>query len=106
MSLDPTIRGLHEADRFQRTQRLLQAAVGALDRCLADSQVPAPAELRNLADAAHKAQSAQGRPRSFSDAADPNIDLAQQTWLARIRLCGAATSAEEPLTRVMAQLSR
>jgi hypothetical protein len=94
--MDPALPGLTEAERSERSQRLLEASVGSLDQCLAGSPAPVPEEVRNLADAARKTLLHHGA----------NLALAQKIWAQRIRQCGSATSAEEPLSLVMTQLSR
>ena len=105
-TLDPAAGGLRPAERFQRSQRLLEASAGVFEQCIAGSSAPAPDEVRYLADTARKTLLRHGRPHSYGDAADSNVSLAQQLWGERIKRCGPATSAEEPLSRVMIQLSR
>ena len=106
LALDPDIRGLNTANRFERSQRLLEAVVGALDECLAASSNPVPEDVRNLADTARKTLLRHKRPRSYGDATDAAIRLAEQIWGERIRICGPPMTSEEPVSRVMAQLSR
>jgi len=106
IAMDPAIRGLNPADRFQHSGRLLEAAVGSVDQCLAGSHEAVSQEVRNLVDAGRKALMRHGRPQSYSDAADSNIELAQQIWAGRIALCGPPASTEESLSRVMAHLSQ
>jgi hypothetical protein len=106
MALNPTLRGLQPADRFQRSRKLLEAAVGALERCLPASPAAVPKQARSLADAARKTLLRRVRPRSYRDEVDSNITLAQQIWGERIDICGPAPPGEDPLSRVMAQLSQ
>jgi CIC family chloride channel protein len=106
MALNPTLRGLQSADRFQRSRKLLEAAVGALERCLPASPAAVPKQARSLADAARKTLLRRVRPRSYRDEVDSNITLAQQIWGERIDICGPAPPGEDPLSRVMAQLSQ
>jgi chloride channel protein, CIC family len=106
IALDPNIRGLHAADRFQRSERLLQASLAALDSCVAGSAAELPEAVRNADETARKVLQHRSPPHSYSDAADSNVALAQQIWGERIRRCGGASSEQEPLSRVMARLSR
>ena len=106
IALDPAVPGLHASDRFERGRKLLEAAVGAFDQCGAGWSEPVPEDFRGLADSARKILLRHGRPRSYSDEADSDINLAERIWGARIKLCGPATPAEEPLSRVMARLPK
>jgi CIC family chloride channel protein len=102
---DPSLRGLNAAERYERSGKLLEAAVGALDQCVAGSLATEPPELRNLLDTARKTLVRHGRPPSYGDAADSAVALARQIWGERLKRCGPTTKAEEPLSRVMAQFS-
>jgi tetratricopeptide (TPR) repeat protein/CBS domain-containing protein len=107
LTLDPTIRRLGAAERFRRSEKLVEAALRTLDQCAADSGASAlPDSARGLADAARKSLSRRQRPRSLGDAADSNISLAEQLRGARSQACRSATGADEALSRVMARLSR
>jgi hypothetical protein len=96
IAIDPALPGLDAAERFERSQKLLEESVGSLDQCLAGSPAPALGEVRNLVDAARKTLLRHGA----------SIALAQKIWAERIKQCGPATIAEEPLSIVMTQLSR
>jgi len=106
IDLDPMLRGLNSSERYQRSERLLEAAVGAMDQCLAGTSVPPPPADLTLLDSARKILLRHERPRSYSDAADSMVSLGTQIWGERIRLCGPAAKDEEPLSRVMAQLAK
>jgi CIC family chloride channel protein len=106
MNLDPALPGLHAAERYQRSLRLLEGAVGTLDQCLAGRASAAAPETRTLTDSARTILLRHEHPRSYSDAADTTIATAEQVWGERIRLCGPATPAEEALSRVIAHLAR
>jgi len=107
LTLDPTLRRLGAAERFRRSVKLVEAALRTLDQCAAGAgETALPDAVRGLADSARKLLSRRQRPRSFGDAADGNISLAEQLWGARGQLCGSATGADEALSRVMARLSR
>ena len=106
LDLDPFLRGLNSSERYQRSERLLEAAVGAMDQCFAANSAPSAPADRTLLDSARKVLLRHDRPRSYSDAADSIVSLATQIWGARLKLCGPTAKTEEPLSRVMAQLAR
>jgi tetratricopeptide (TPR) repeat protein len=106
IALDPAARRFHEADRFAASQKLLDAAVSALDLCLAADPKPVPETARALVDEGRKTLRTHGRPRAYAEAADAGILLAQRIWGERVMTCGAAGPAEEPLSRVMAHLAK
>jgi tetratricopeptide (TPR) repeat protein len=106
IDLDPLLRGLNSSERYQRSERLLEAAVGAMDQCFAGNLAPPSAPDRTLLDSARKVLLRHERPRSYSDAADSMVNLAGAIWGQRIKLCGPAAKTEEPLSRVMAQLAK
>jgi tetratricopeptide (TPR) repeat protein len=106
MAMDSAIRGLRAADRYQRSQKLLEAAAGSLEQCLAASPAKLEGPQRNAADAARKVLLRHGRPQSYSSAAESSISLAGQVWESRVKLCGPPTPAEEPLSRANAHVSQ
>lgn len=107
VAVDPTLRGLRSAERFRRSQRLVEAALHALDQCAASNAgtvLPAPA--RELADTARKLLLRRRVPRSHGDATESNVSLAEQLWGSRVNLCGSSAGSDEALSRVVARLSR
>jgi len=100
VGMDPSLRGLSSAERARRSLKLLQTAVDALDRCLAgqsghDDEV----SLSNTAERRLKS-------RIDREPSEANVTLAEQLWDARSRVCGDTAGNEEPLNRLMAQLTR
>jgi CIC family chloride channel protein len=106
LSLDPTLRGLRAAERYRRSQKLMEATLGGLDQCFASMQGPPPESVTQLADSARKSLMNRAKPRSYSDAADTNIDLAGQLWEAHSKLCGTPSPADTAIGRVMARLTK
>ena len=106
LALDPAQRGIGAAERYRRSNALLQGTVGLLDECAAahpDAAFPAP-----LSDAlanARKLLAVRRRPRSYAEAADTNLETAEQLWSARTAVCGNAPKPPEPLARIMTRLS-
>lgn len=104
LSLDPTLRGLSAAERYHRSQTLIEAVLGELDHCLASRDSPPPPSVGELLTAARKSL-LSGRPPSYSDAAENNIALAGRLWETHAKLCSPPGPSGEPLARVMVRLS-
>ena len=100
-ALDPSARRLTVSERRTRAKRLLEAVVGSLDGCLVRTgQVLSTPDLA-LLDGARKVLAGRGR-----EPLDEAVTTAHQLWDLRIRQCGAPSAAEEPVSRVLARLSR
>jgi len=99
VEIDPSVGGLRPSERLAASRKLLAAALGSLDRCLATETAPPADAVRKLAEEGHKALAAR-RPGGDSD-----ILLAQRLWGERVMACGPATPDEEPVSRVMARMS-
>jgi tetratricopeptide (TPR) repeat protein len=99
LALDPTIRRIPASERYKRSRNLVELALAALDQCGADL---AP----DQATQARKELASRARPKSYGDATESNISLAEQLWGARSPQCKAASSVDEPLTKVMELLSK
>jgi CIC family chloride channel protein len=106
LALDPTLRGLSAAERYRRSRKLLEASLGSLDECFGSKRGSAPASVTALSDANHKLLLRGRRPRSYEDATDENLEAAEQLWKAGRDLCGPSEMADEPLSRVMAKLTK
>jgi CIC family chloride channel protein len=106
LAMDPTLRGLSAAERYRRSQRLMETALGSLDECLGTMKGAPPASVKELSDSAHKSLLRRGRPSSHGDSTEENLDMAEQLWKARTDLCGASETADEPLSRLMAKLTK
>jgi len=102
-ALDPSARGLSAAEKYGRSRKLVEAALGALDQCLASARGSPPA---SLVDGARKLLLHRGRPRSYGDASETNLALADQLWKARIDLCGPPQASDVVLSKLMTRLSR
>ena len=86
LELFPAGRGLSPAERYSRSRNLLTATLDAVVRCSGgDDKLPS-----TMADAVREAKTElarKRRPTSFSDAADANMQLAEQLWSARLPSC-------------------
>ncbi len=105
-SLDPTLRGLGPAERFNRSRMLLRMTLSSLDQCTAERSSPVPQPERQLVDSARKAAAARVRRSAYSDAVESNISVAERLWGLRTDLCGSSDSAYDALARVLARLSQ
>jgi len=106
LALDPSSARLSAAERFKRSRALLELVLAAHDECAVARPVdPRPEGAAALADRAQKELAAPRRPSTYSDAADENIELAEQLWAARPQACQAA-NPPTPLDRVMAHLAQ
>jgi len=104
LALDPSSAGLASGERFERSRKLLESTVAALDRCVAsrpDDRLPEFAV--PLADRARKELASRRRPQSYADAAAGDIALARQLWDARPNSCKSPAAA---LDKVIAHLSQ
>ncbi|MCC6390984.1 MAG: chloride channel protein [Bryobacterales bacterium] len=99
LALDPLARRIPVSERYKRSRNLLELALAALDQCGADLAPDQAAQAR-------KELAGRARPKSYGDATESNISLAEQLWSARSPRCKAASSVDEPLTKVLELLSR
>jgi chloride channel protein, CIC family len=96
LALDPDVRGLGAAQRFERSSKILAGVVDELARCGGGSDKAAMQE-------AQTALTRKKRPVSYSDAADSNRVLALALWGARTPAC-STDGNDDALNRVMAKL--
>jgi tetratricopeptide (TPR) repeat protein len=103
LMLDPTVRGLGPAERFRRSVKLLDRTLDETSRCI--SQNPPP-DLRGLFDKAVTVLKAHVSTTHESEAAESNLDLAEQLWQARKKECKSPPSTDNPLALVLARLAQ
>jgi CIC family chloride channel protein len=106
LSMDPAISGIGPAQRYLRSRKLLEAALAALERCHKPPASPTPDPAREPMDRARRILRPSAKPRSSSEAADGNIELARQLWSLRTQDCGAAGPQEQALSQAIEQVSR
>ena len=106
LAIDPALSGLSRSERYERSLKLVEAAVGSIDQCAATMKGSPPPEVKDVADAARKLLLRRARPRSYSEAIEENSDLAKRLWKARASVCGQANAPDEPLARLMTQWSK
>ncbi len=100
LDLDPALRGLDSAERYRRSGALLQMALDGADACIDGSP-----EAKALLESARVALKARLTPARRNDAADRNVDLAEQIWQARKKRCNGQ-GAGTPLDLVLAKLAQ
>jgi tetratricopeptide (TPR) repeat protein len=103
LMLDPTIRGLGPAERFNRSLKLVQLTLEVTMECI--GQNPSP-ELRGLLDKAETAAKAHVSAAHKSEVSESNLDLAEQIWQARKRECKSPPAVDSPLALVLARLAQ
>jgi chloride channel protein, CIC family len=106
LSIDPNLRGLNTSEKYARSRKLLEAALGSLDQCLAAETNQLLPSTTEIADAARKSLLYRGRPRSLGDAVEANVALSEQLWKVRIDSCGPPKDSEEMLRILMSRLSK
>ncbi len=99
LAMDPSLAGLAAAERVRRSLKLLEAAAAALDRRLAGRS--------GFDDLAALSKSAKRRLQSPAArvSSEANIATAEQLWEAANSVGGDSTPGDEPLNRLMAQLT-
>ena len=102
LAVDPAARGLSPRERYERSRKLVEAALGSLDECLGTTKGATPGPVEELSNAARKLLL---RPAK-GGGADENIALSERLWDARTGLCGPSKTPDDPLSRMMAQLAR
>jgi tetratricopeptide (TPR) repeat protein len=102
LTLDPTLRGLGQAERFRRSLKLVELAQGEVSQCAGAH--PAP-ELQELLDLAAKALKTRVIAARQGDAAESNLDLAERLW-ARRKECQPPPAADSPLALAMARIAQ
>lgn len=99
LTLDPTVRGLNQRGRYQRSAHLLELAEASLSRCSG-----APGELVNEA---RLQLQAPARQASEGDATEANLDLAEKLWQARKKECPAPVpESDQALALVLTKIAQ
>ena len=61
LALDPSLRGLSASERYARSRKLVEAALGSLDRCPATETTPMTPPMTQTVDAARKSVLVSGK---------------------------------------------
>jgi tetratricopeptide (TPR) repeat protein len=104
LALDPTQRGIGTAEQYRRSLTLLDLTVRAFDGCA----TPGAAMPDQAALDSARARIAQGVSAvRLSEAGERNLDLGEQVWQARRRVCsGPVPVAEKPVELVLDKLAQ
>jgi tetratricopeptide (TPR) repeat protein len=101
-ALDPTPRRLSSAEKFRRSNRILDLARSAMQRC-ATAHGLATSEDLGRADVLL----AQTPASVTNETSEERLALAEQLWKDRLNSCGSSvTPQERPLQLIMDKLSR
>ncbi len=104
--IDPTPRRLRSMEKYRRSLEILQMANGDLEQCAAEHGTAASGEVTELLADAKNAVTNKPPVHVTNEMSEEVLGLAQKLWQARIKFCGAVTSAkEEPLRLIMAKLA-
>ena len=103
LQLDPMMRGLGAAERYRRSVHLVELTLAEASHCIGPNPSP---ELRGLLDSSDKVLKARVRAAQQGEAAESNLDLAEQLWQVRKRECKAPAAADTPLALVLARLAQ
>lgn len=102
MLLDPTQRGITPEARYQRSLKLVDLASKDVDDCTKQNPSTEARSLLQRADGVLKAHLASG---GRSDAAESNLDLAEQLGQVRKRECKGAPSGT-PLELILTKMAQ
>jgi tetratricopeptide (TPR) repeat protein len=106
-ALDPTPRQLASVEKYRRGLRILELSRASLERCVASHPYVSSNQADELLKAAQDALSRKAPAHVTNELAEETLGLAEKMWQARIKMCGASTSAEEePLRLIMERLAR
>jgi tetratricopeptide (TPR) repeat protein len=105
LSLDPSLRRISSAERYRRSQTLVERTLAAVDQCLSGISGLAP-ETTEALETARKLVAKRTRQRRSSEATDSNISLAEQLWQAGKSSCGGSLAPVKALSLVLEKLSK
>ncbi len=107
VALDPTPRKLTSFEKYRRSLEILDLARSDLESCMASHPAPDSEETRELLASADDVLTKKPRTGITNEIAEEALALGEKTWQARMKVCGASTSAdEEPLRLVMKKLAQ
>jgi tetratricopeptide (TPR) repeat protein len=103
LALDPSLRGLTSDERFHRSVKLVEVTADDARQCAGANPSP---DLQPLLEKAEGALKAKVDPAHQGEAAESNLDLAEQLWQARRKDCRLPPAADSPLALVQARLAQ
>jgi tetratricopeptide (TPR) repeat protein len=106
-ALDPTSRKLTSMEKYRRSLRILNLARSDLDRCVTSNTALVSDETSRLLTSANEALTAKPPRAATNEIAENLLNLAEQTWQDRVKVCGADPSQDdEPLRLIMERLAQ
>ncbi|MDE3156169.1 MAG: tetratricopeptide repeat protein [Acidobacteriota bacterium] len=107
LGLDPLAPRLATAERYRRSQRLVDLTLASLSACLDRTQSAALSDpMQKLIDAAQKLLSSHQRIRNYDQAADDSLSISEQLWRAKQASCPEAPGTGTPLAALMTRLTQ
>jgi tetratricopeptide (TPR) repeat protein len=103
LTLDPTSRGLNQAERFRRSVKLLELTAAETSQCVGQRASP---HLAELLDDAGRVVKVHGATSHQSELSESNLDLAERLWQARKRECSSPAATDSPVALVLAKLAQ
>jgi Flp pilus assembly protein TadD len=104
LELDPTQRGLDTRERYRRSLKLLQLTLDDVKSCAPAQADPAQSS-KALLDTAAETLKLRVAANGQNEAAENNLDLAEQLWqLRRTRCPPPPADVESPLALVLAKI--
>ncbi len=100
-ALDPTSRKLASMEKYRRSLRILDLARSDLERCAAGNPALVSDETSKLLTSGDDALASKPPAEATNEIAENVLNLAEQTWQARTKICGPATSADEDALRLI-----
>lgn len=102
--LDPTSRRLGSAEKFRRSQQILDLVETETRECLQKQAVPQA--LGNLFVSSAKLKAEKTSKTPSNEAAESRLELAAEIWKARLQACSTKPAAEDPMTLLIAKISQ
>ena len=103
LALDPTVRGIRAKERYRRSREILSQALTRFTAC-AGPESAIPAESKAMVTRARAALAGKGPSGSVSDAADADLQLAEELWAQRPPTC-PSPGADDPFTLIMSRVA-
>lgn len=103
LTLDPSLRGLSQEERYRRSLKLVDLTLGEASQCAGPNPSP---ELQGLLGEAAKALKARVSAARLTEASESNLDLAERLWQARRKECASPPAADTPLALVLARIGQ
>jgi cytochrome c-type biogenesis protein CcmH/NrfG len=102
--LDPTSRRLMSAEKFARSSEILARVEAEAQDCLKGRA--APAELRDLLAASGKLKAERTGAMPSNEAAESRLEMAEQLWKVRLRVCAEQPGAEDAMRILMNKMEQ